>query len=61
MTTIRCCILALSLLAAAVSLPAQGRTICTVVADARDGRVLVEEGNCRTRVTPASTFKIALP
>jgi beta-lactamase class D len=56
----RCCILALSLLAAAVSPPAQAGTICTVVADAEDGRVVVEQGDCRTRVTPASTFKIAL-
>ncbi len=34
--------------------------ICTIVADAADGRTLVEEGRCRERVTPASTFKIAL-
>ncbi len=34
--------------------------ICTIVADASDGRTLVEEGRCRERVTPASTFKIAL-
>jgi beta-lactamase class D len=34
--------------------------ICTIVADATDGRTLVEEGRCRDRVTPASTFKIAL-
>lgn len=39
---------------------AQAGVICTVVADARDGRILVSEGDCSTRVTPASTFKIAL-
>lgn len=40
--------------------PASAKTICTVVADARDGRVLHREGDCGTRVTPASTFKVAL-
>ena len=39
---------------------AEARTVCTVVADATTGVVLEEEGDCRTRVTPASTFKIAL-
>lgn len=39
---------------------AEARTICTVVADADDGRVLLEDGDCRTRVTPASTFKVPL-
>ena len=39
---------------------AQAKTLCTVIADAVTGDVLTEEGDCRTRVTPASTFKIAL-
>lgn len=39
---------------------AHARTVCTVVADARSGAILLEEGDCRTRVTPASTFKIPL-
>ncbi|MCF3936063.1 class D beta-lactamase [Acuticoccus sp. M5D2P5] len=34
--------------------------VCTIVADASDGRILVEEGDCASRVTPASTFKIPL-
>lgn len=38
----------------------QAKTICTVVADAESGTILLEEGDCRTRVTPASTFKLAL-
>lgn len=38
----------------------EARTICTVLADARSGKILIEDGDCRTRVTPASTFKIAL-
>lgn len=34
--------------------------ICTVVADARSGSILLEDGDCRNRVTPASTFKVPL-
>jgi beta-lactamase class D/beta-lactamase regulating signal transducer with metallopeptidase domain len=33
---------------------------CTVVIDAASGTALVREGNCDERVTPASTFKIAI-
>lgn len=40
--------------------PAQAKMVCTVIADAADGRVLLEDGDCTTQVTPASTFKIAL-
>ena len=43
-----------------VPVAAEARTICTIVADAADGKVLTEEGDCKTRVTPASTFKIPL-
>jgi beta-lactamase class D len=43
-----------------LAVPVQAKTICTVVADAQSGTVLLEQGDCRTRVTPASTFKIAL-
>lgn len=49
--------LILGLLAGA---PAQAGVVCTVIADARNGAVLLQEGDCATRVTPASTFKIAL-
>lgn len=51
---------ATALFCTAAALPAQARTLCTVVADAADGRVLVKDGDCDTPVTPASTFKIAL-
>lgn len=40
--------------------PAEARNICTIVADAASGSILFEKGDCRTRVTPASTFKVAL-
>ncbi|WP_417424855.1 class D beta-lactamase [Hoeflea sp.] len=41
-------------------LPTSARTICTLIADAGSGEILREQGDCRSRVTPASTFKIAL-
>lgn len=47
-------------LAAIYAFPAQARTICTVVADATDGRILQQAGQCADRYTPASTFKIAI-
>ncbi len=40
--------------------PAQATTLCTLVADAVSGEVLLEEGDCQSRVTPASTFKLVL-
>lgn len=39
---------------------AEARTICTIVADAGARKILVQDGDCATRVTPASSFKIAL-
>lgn len=54
-------VVALGVVLAAVTLsPARAGVVCTVIADARDGRVLLSEGRCEDRVTPASTFKIAL-
>lgn len=35
-------------------------TLCTIVADADSGLRLIDEGDCDLRVTPASTFKIAI-
>nr|WP_266350850.1 class D beta-lactamase [Kaistia dalseonensis] len=35
-------------------------TVCTIVADARTGKTLLEEGRCDQRITSASTFKIAI-
>jgi beta-lactamase class D len=43
----------------ALAAPAHARTLCTLVADL-EGATLVEQGDCRTRVTPASIFKIPL-
>lgn len=40
--------------------PASAKTICTVIADSGSGKILLEQGDCRSRVTPASTFKIPL-
>ncbi len=38
----------------------QARTICTFLADAESRAVLLSEGDCESRVTPASTFKLPL-
>ncbi|MBS7707377.1 class D beta-lactamase [Chelatococcus asaccharovorans] len=48
----------LSLSAGAFSV--QAGTLCTVIADAATGKIIRQEGNCDSRVTPASTFKIPL-
>lgn len=39
---------------------AYAHAVCTVVADASTGKVIVQQGDCERRVTPASTFKIAI-
>lgn len=49
-----------ALLAAGMNVPAQARIICTIVADAGSDEVFLEKGDCTTRVTPASTFKVPL-
>lgn len=49
-----------ALLAVCFNASAEARTICTIVADADSGDVLLEQGDCKTRVTPASTFKVPL-
>lgn len=50
------CLFATLLLAA----QAHAHTICTAIADARTGQVLAQQGECTQRVTPASTFKLAI-
>ncbi|HEY9020513.1 MAG TPA: class D beta-lactamase [Paracoccaceae bacterium] len=45
---------------ATAPLPAQASTLCTLLTDAQTGATLLEQGDCATRVTPASTFKIPL-
>jgi beta-lactamase class D len=54
--------LAMALATASVGLPSHARadTICTAVEDVASGRVLTADGDCDRRVTPASTFKIAI-
>lgn len=39
---------------------AHAREVCTVVADGAVGKVLAQRGDCEHRVTPASTFKVAI-
>lgn len=44
-----------------VCLPVQAATLCTLIADADTGAVLIETGpGCDTPTTPASTFKVPL-
>jgi beta-lactamase class D len=42
------------------SMSAHAHDVCTIVADAASGKVLTQQGDCSSRVTPASTFKIAI-
>ena len=52
---------ALAVFSLALSLqPAVARPICLLVVDAATSDELVREGDCESRVTPASTFKLAL-
>lgn len=44
----------------AVAPPASAATLCTLVADAATGQTVASRGDCATRFTPASTFKIPL-
>jgi len=39
---------------------ASAETVCTLVEEAQTGRVIKSEGDCATRTTPASSFKLAL-
>ena len=48
------------LLAVGFAAPAEARIICTIVADAASNEILLENGDCKSRVTPASTFKVPL-
>lgn len=48
------------MLSTLAALPAWAADLCTLVADAESREVLVAEGDCESRVTPASTFKLPL-
>jgi beta-lactamase class D len=61
MNLIKYCLAAMSLLTIALPVSvAHAKTICTVIANAADGEILLQQGDCTSRVTPASTFKVAL-
>lgn len=47
-------------IAALLSASASATDLCTAIADAGTGKVLLQRGDCERRVTPASTFKIAI-
>lgn len=44
----------------AAAAPAQAGILCTMVIESQTRSVLLEEGDCTRRVTPASTFKVPL-
>lgn len=48
------------IIAATLGRAAAAEVVCTLVIDARTGAIVIEEGDCDMRVTPASTFKIPL-
>lgn len=51
----------LGLAAALAAVPAtHAAEICTAIADAASGKVLLQRGDCQRQVTPASTFKIPI-
>ena len=49
-----------SLLLSAALLAGMAHADCILIADASTKRIVKEEGACDTRITPASTFKIAI-
>ena len=49
-----------ALAAALAATNTTAKTVCTAFADANTGTTLLEQGDCTSRVTPASTFKIAI-
>lgn len=51
---------ALILFAVTLSPAHAARTLCTMLVDAANGEVLTRKGDCDTRVTPASTFKLPI-
>ncbi|PXW22808.1 class D beta-lactamase [Paraburkholderia caballeronis] len=54
-------LIAAGLLAAcSIASTAHAHVICTAVADAATGAWIARDGDCKRRVTPASTFKLAI-
>ena len=60
MPTTRSCFILLALGAISFPVTADARPVCTAVAAAATGKVLIQRGDCSRRVTPASTFKLAI-
>jgi beta-lactamase class D len=52
--------LALAAAMAAAGTSVSAHTLCTAVAEAASAKILLQQGDCSTRTTPASTFKIAI-
>jgi len=52
--------LAFAVLGCGLSAPIGAKDLCSVAAEAHTGKILLQEGDCAGRITPASTFKIAI-
>jgi len=53
-------VLLLTIAVLGIATSARAHTICTVVGDGSSGKILLQQGDCSSRTTPASTFKIAI-
>ncbi|MBT0779172.1 class D beta-lactamase [Paracoccus sp. pheM1] len=51
---------AASVLALAMPVAAEERVVCTLAVEAGSAEPLLHEGNCDERISPASTFKVAI-
>tara|TARA_R110000751_G_scaffold8041_3_gene32518 strand:+ start:22398 stop:22883 length:486 start_codon:yes stop_codon:yes gene_type:complete len=54
------CVIAVCVFLPAIASLAGADTVCTIVVSAKSGRGIIEEGDCDLRMSPASTFKVAI-
>ena len=54
------CLVAVAAAFAALPAVSQAETICSIVEDVETGKTLLKQGDCDRRLSPASTFKLAL-
>lgn len=57
---LRAALIAIGLVVAFAPGIGQAANLCTFIADAATGATVHENGDCQTRITPASTFKVPL-
>ncbi|MDF2369303.1 MAG: class D beta-lactamase [Rhizobiaceae bacterium] len=54
------CVIAACLWLSANPSLAEARTICTIVVSVKTGNAIIEQGDCDQKMSPASTFKVAI-